>query len=54
MAKVDKIKTTMIRLIRCANRLPPVRRVVTIGPPAMIPAATGNKIRPREMNRPGR
>ena len=54
MAKVDAIKTTMIRLIGCANRLPPARRVLMIGPPAVIPAATGNKRKPSERNIPGR
>ena len=54
MAKADEIKTTMVRLIGCANSLPPARRVLTIGRLATIPAATGNKRRPRDMNIPGR
>jgi len=54
MAKVDKIKTTIIRLIGCLNRLPPARSVLTIGRPAMIPAVIGNKMRPKDMNIPGR
>jgi hypothetical protein len=37
MAKVAKIKTTMIKWIGCANRLPPACIVLAIGPPAMIP-----------------
>ena len=53
-AKVDAIKTTMMRLTGCANRLPPALRVRTIGPPAMIPAITGNKRKQRERNIPGR
>ena len=49
MAKVDKIKTTMIRLMGCANRLPPARSVLTIGLAAMTPATIGNKMKPMVM-----
>ena len=41
MAKVDEIMTTMVRWSGCANRLPPARKVLTIGPPATIPATIG-------------
>ena len=53
-AKRNEITTTMIRLIGCANRLPPARRVLATGPEAITPAATGSEKRPKLMNKPGR
>lgn len=37
-----------------ANKLPPARRDLTIGPPATIPADIGNRMRLMDMIRPGR
>ena len=52
-AKKNESTTTMIRWMGCANKPPPVCRVLTIGILATYPAMIGSEKRAKAMNRLG-